>query len=519
MAPSLVLWLVAWGASFSWAGSLLGALCAIGGGVAFSRLARRPEALSLRAAYLAGILFYLGITPWMPRAILNYYSQTSATGWHALIGYLGSGLYMGLQILLVTFLLRVCQIRIIRDLLLVAPLSWCLMEVLFPTPFPWFFGNLLRAVEPLTQLASIGGVPLVSFVSLWLIAILFDWSCRISFLKRVSLFVLVLLPSLLYWQYRENLLTNAISKAKTVTVSLVQGNDPILAERSFENIERKLETYLTLSSQVRPQPDLFVWPEGAYIGIIPYGAKKFSESFSTDLPPIRRPLIFAGLTQAEAADSTHPYFQISAMLLSPGGSLSLEYQKRRTLPFAEDLPLKDAFPFMTKLFGKRYFVPGESIHPITVTRPHGRGGVPTGAPFRVAPAICYEDTIPELFQETIKTYNVELLVGVSNSQWFESDLAVQEQALLASFRAIEEGKYFLRAASVGLTQAFDPRGRVIGELPPNSENVLTLSVPLLAQDTIFSHFGMLPARLSTLFVLLILVLCYPFSRIRRASQP
>ena len=77
---------------------------------------------------------------------------------------------------------------------------------------------------------------------------------------------------------------------------------------------------------------------------------------------------------------------------------------------------------------------------------------------RVAVDICYEDVfgaeiIRQLPQAT-------LLVNVSNVAWFGRSIAPRQHLQISQMRALETGRYMLRATNTGMTAIIDQRGRV-----------------------------------------------------------
>jgi apolipoprotein N-acyltransferase len=77
---------------------------------------------------------------------------------------------------------------------------------------------------------------------------------------------------------------------------------------------------------------------------------------------------------------------------------------------------------------------------------------------RVAVNICYEDAfgaeiVRQLPQAT-------LLANVSNVAWFGRSVAPQQHLQISQARAIETGRYMLRATNTGMTAIIDQHGKV-----------------------------------------------------------
>jgi len=72
-------------------------------------------------------------------------------------------------------------------------------------------------------------------------------------------------------------------------------------------------------------------------------------------------------------------------------------------------------------------------------------------------------------------------------------------------RAIETGRYMLRATNTGVTAIVDPRGRVAARLPQFTEGVLLGEVRGYAGATPYVRFGNYPVVIACLGLLVLLV--------------
>ena len=55
----------------------------------------------------------------------------------------------------------------------------------------------------------------------------------------------------------------------------------------------------------------------------------------------------------------------------------------------------------------------------------------------------------------------DLLVNITNDAWYGRTSAPHQHLAMAAFRAVENGKYLVRAANTGISAVVDPRGRVL----------------------------------------------------------
>jgi apolipoprotein N-acyltransferase len=83
---------------------------------------------------------------------------------------------------------------------------------------------------------------------------------------------------------------------------------------------------------------------------------------------------------------------------------------------------------------------------------------------RVAVNICYEDVFGEELIHALPA--ATLMVNVSNDAWFGDSFAPWQHLQISQMRALETGRWWLRANNTGITAILDARGRVVARLDP-----------------------------------------------------
>ena len=117
----------------------------------------------------------------------------------------------------------------------------------------------------------------------------------------------------------------------------------------------------------------------------------------------------------------------------------------------------------------------------------------------VAVNICYEDAFGE---EIIRQLpEATLLVNVSNVAWFGDSLAPAQHLQISQMRALETGRYMLRATNTGVTAIIAPDGTVAGRLPSFSAGVLEGRVRGRTGATPYTEAGNAPVVLVCLVIL------------------
>jgi apolipoprotein N-acyltransferase len=103
------------------------------------------------------------------------------------------------------------------------------------------------------------------------------------------------------------------------------------------------------------------------------------------------------------------------------------------VPFGEFIPLQHWISFLSPLVGGlATFAAGESVTMLPV------------AGHQVSTAICYEVIFPRLAREAVDRGS-ELLTTITNDAWYGTTSAPYQHFALASMRAIEQGRYLVRA--------------------------------------------------------------------------
>lgn len=171
----------------------------------------------------------------------------------------------------------------------------------------------------------------------------------------------------------------------------------------------------------------------------------------------------------------------AAFHFSPKDSTIRRYEKQVLLPLAEYLPMKWFLPFVEKYGIRDVFTKGTGTKVI-------KGIIPLSI------SICYEETFPDLIREG-RLLGAELLVNVTNDNWYPSSRLPRQHYDLGRLRAVENGMPLLRACNTGITAAIDSLGRPIcmmGELDEKNEylsGALVASLPLYHYETFYTRWG------------------------------
>jgi len=169
------------------------------------------------------------------------------------------------------------------------------------------------------------------------------------------------------------------------------------------------------------------------------------------------------------------------------------YRKKHLLPFGEYLPLQPFSGYILNLFKMRLgsFEPGMDQQPLLKA-----GGYP------FITSICYEDAFG-----TPANSDVGFLVNVTNDAWFGKSIEPYQHLQIARMRALETGRYLLRASNTGITAIIDPEGQIVKQLPLFTTTALTGSITAMTGSTPYSTIGdnNIVFGLGSLFILLLAI--------------
>jgi apolipoprotein N-acyltransferase len=350
-------------------------------------------------------------------------------------------------------------------------------------------GYSQATVPPIAQLASIGGVFLLTFV-VALVSAAAAWTALTRRPSRwlVSGAVIAGVIAAGVWgtlRIREGSLAR---DGAAVRIGLVQGN---IAQQDKWNPDLALpilHRYLDMSRQaLAAGADVVIWPESS----TPF----FLEENPALAIEIRRlaqqaqtPFV-VGSDQIERAQRNR--FYNSAFLVGPDGQTGAVYRKMHLVPFGEYVPLRQLLPFVgTLVEAVADFSPG--LEPVLLPI--------DGHPLSVA--ICYEVVYPWLIRSFVLGGS-ELLVTITNDAWYGTTSAAYQHWEQASLRAVEQGRYLVRAANTGITGIVDPYGRVIARTRLFETEVVTGDVRWNTGRTLYATIGDLIAWISLLAMALI----------------
>jgi apolipoprotein N-acyltransferase len=222
---------------------------------------------------------------------------------------------------------------------------------------------------------------------------------------------------------------------------------------------------------------LIVWPEAA----LPI--------LANEIPDYLRRLKELG--QAHGSDfaiglvnydpATMRFYNGLLVLSDTGGGW---YYKRHLVPFGEYFPVPAFIRSWLRLMNLPY-------NDITA----GSRNQPTlsAAGVKLGLTICYEDAFGSRQLKVLR--DATLLINVTNNAWYGDSTAPHQHLQIARMRALEAGRYLVRAANDGITAAIDSHGEIVARLPQFKQAVLRADVQPMTGLTPYARFGNYPVIL------------------------
>ncbi len=369
-----------------------------------------------------------------------------------------------------------------RSLLLI-PAGWTLMEWLrgwLFTGFPWLQLGYSQSDTPLAALTTLGGVHFVTFATAAtagaLVVLLHQGRGRPG---------AVLLAAALWiggWLLTGHEWTKPAGAG--VSIALLQGAIPQDEKWIAANRQSTLDKYRDLNRQALGAR-IIVWPESA-IPVLARDAEVYLAGIRAE-SAARGSDLLVGLLDFDPETGV-----VRNGLHAMGAAGEGWYYKRRLVPFGEYFPVPKAVRQWMRLHSLPYYdmTPGPELQPTLAA-----GGQ------RLAATICYEDAYGA--EQLGALPSSTLLVNATNNAWFGDSSAPHQQLQMARFRALEAGRWLMRATSNGITAVIAPDGKVTARIPQFEPGILKAEVFPRSGLTAYARTGNWPILCFSFLMLLV----------------
>jgi apolipoprotein N-acyltransferase len=232
----------------------------------------------------------------------------------------------------------------------------------------------------------------------------------------------------------------SLAPAKT-HVAAIQGNIAQSLKFDPSTFNYTLGRYVALTQLAGlTRPAFVVWPETVITAKL-NGTAWLRQRFGALARQFQTTLIVGSFDVEHGTTYNALYF------FGPNGEQQGLYRKRQLVPFAEHLPFATALSWIpwTRNIG-------------------GIGAGPGGAAVfaangaLVAPVICWESAFSNLVVADVRR-GAQVLIVSTDDAWFGTTAGPYQHAQISQMRALETGRWIVRAAATGVSGIISPNGR------------------------------------------------------------
>ena len=277
----------------------------------------------------------------------------------------------------------------------------------------------------------------------------------------------------------------ALGIGKPVQVSLIQGNITQDQKWRPENKLKTLQFYKELT-EAHWDSVVIIWPETSIPAYLSEVNDWFLQPLSNAAKLHNTDLIVSLPVHDNATDEKYN----AVMTLGKETGL---YSKKHLLPFGEYLPWQPVSGFILNSLAIKLgnFTPGSIDQPLLKA-----GG------YSFITSICYEDAFGDAGLTGLP--DAAYLVNVTNDGWFGNSIEPHQHLQMARMRAMETGRFMLRATNTGVTAVIAPDGKIISQAPLFTATVLTEMITPMTGMTPYANWGDTPV------IIVLLVLFFGF---------
>lgn len=352
------------------------------------------------------------------------------------------------------------------------------------------------------QSASLLGSYFVSFLILLVNGLLafaiLNYQKKRKAILLVSLAIAILTSNILLGV---SLINQKDKDRVTVKVAAIQGNVDMDAKGGAT--KELMRVYGDMTRQAAADgAKIVVWPES----IFPYRMNRYSdlEEFVCELATECDITLIVGALYGEKGGKTYN----TLYMVTPDGEISDNlYHKRHLVPFGEYVPMRDLFmtliPPLAELSALDDDMSPGNETALFETEWGKLGGL-----------ICFDSIYEELTRASAKDGANLMMLPSNDSWWFTTSVETYQNETQAMLRAIESGRYLVRAGNTGISSIITDHGEHKAWIAPETKGIAISEVEMCTHTTLYTRIGNLLVWLCMAFVLLL----YPVSLILKKQN-
>ena len=411
-----------------------------------------------------------------------------------LLGWLGVSLMQSIvgAFVIVVFAF-IAKSRFAERCALLKPITagalWCIFEwsqTFFWTGVPW--GRLPIGQSeclPMLRSSAFFGSYFVTFV---IVTINFGIALMITERDRIKLCTALISLLMAF-----NLLLGSVAglvydnDGDDYSVAVIQGNI-VSGEKWDMSVQDILDVYIEQSFLAAQQGvDLIIWPETT----VPITV----DGTPSQASRIRSAAVMCGadILVGMFTHNDDGALQNSLVLFNRDGSISEDvYVKRRLVPFGEYVPMRGLFEVLIPPLTEVAMLEDD------IARGTDSGLIDWNGT-SIGSLICFDSIYESETLESVRD-GAELLILCTNDSWFDGTAAMNMHLAQAKMRAVESGRYVVRAANTGISAIIDGQGRTVDELDSMMCDIMVCRVGTTSRMTLYGYVGNMWVYLAMLFV-------------------
>ncbi len=288
------------------------------------------------------------------------------------------------------------------------------------------------------------------------------------------------------------LLTMPKDEGDPIQIAAIQGNISSHDDYALGAVSASKQVYGELSREAAANgADLILWPETALV--LSLDTSPSTRAFLQDLAmECGVPLLVGIFTDVPASTQLHN----SMVVFLPDGTVhDVVYHKQNPVPFGEFVPYRDLIMKVIPPLGE--------IAMLAEDIPAGEDSVVFELEEgRFGSIICFDSIYEDNVRNSVGN-GAEVICVSTNDSWFRDSRGVWMHEAQSQLRAIETGRYVVRAAITGVSCVITPTGEVIEELPPYVKGYAMDTVHLRGETTLYAATGNLFVWLCAGFVVIL----------------
>lgn len=305
---------------------------------------------------------------------------------------------------------------------------------------------------------------------------------RMAIISAASLFVINLALGIgVTLSYKEG--------GETYKAAAIQGNISS-TEKWNGKTSQVLKIYKGLTEEAASEgAEIVVWPETA-IPVVLAERQDYYDAITAIARENDITLIISLFTRDEETGQ----LRNSILEINSKGEVNEDvYSKQRLVPFGEFVPMRD--------FVSAIFPPLADINMLSEDLSPGEESIVIdGEKGKIGCAVCFDSIYEKVVWDSVNN-GAELIAVSTNDSWFSDSAALSMHNAQSRLRAIENGRYVIRAANTGISSVIDPLGNVDANLGAMERGYIISDVKIRNDTTLYSVIGNVVVYACIVFVI------------------